>query len=98
LLYWQDILVKKYHNKNLTLEWLERFPDKDWDWKYGISANPNLTMEWISNFIYEKWNWRIINPDILYDKDYENKMRKYMAAYKIQQWWYKITLSPEYKR
>ena len=27
----------------------------------------------------------------------EKEMRNYLAAYKIQQWWYKITLSPEYK-
>lgn len=27
---------------------------------------------------------------------YERKMREYMAAYKIQQWWYEITLSPSY--
>ena len=27
----------------------------------------------------------------------EEGYKKYMAAYKIQQWWYKITLSPEYK-
>jgi hypothetical protein len=30
---------------------------------------------------------------------YEEKViiyRKYLAAYKIQQWWFNITLSPEY--
>lgn len=24
------------------------------------------------------------------------KKREYIAAYKIQQWWYKVTMSPEY--
>ena len=26
-------------NPNLTLEWLEKYPDKDWCWGYGISSN-----------------------------------------------------------
>ena len=28
---------------------------------------------------------------------YEIKATEYMAAYRIQQWWYKITMSPYYK-
>jgi len=28
---------------------------------------------------------------------FEIKATEYMAAYRIQQWWYKITMSPHYK-
>ena len=37
--------------------------------------------------------------DFKKDKDIflNKKRREYMAAYKIQQWWYMITLSPYYK-
>ena len=36
--------------------------------------------------------------DINFDFDvlYELKAKEYMAAYKIQQWWKHITLSPDY--
>ena len=27
---------------------------------------------------------------------YEQKMKEYLAAYRIQQWWFKITMSPHY--
>ena len=31
------------NNPNLTIEFIEKHPDKSWDW-YCISSNPNLTM------------------------------------------------------
>ena len=45
-------------NPNLTLEWIEKYPDKDWDWGiYGISSNQNLTLEWIEKYPNKKWYW-----------------------------------------
>ena len=32
-------------NPNITMEFIEKYPDKPWDW-YGISWNPNITMEY----------------------------------------------------
>ena len=32
-----------------------------------------------------------------YEEFLEEKSREYLAAYKIQQWWFYITMSPEYK-
>ena len=32
-----------------------------------------------------------------YKEVFEEKAREYLAAYRIQQWWFKITLSPEYE-
>jgi hypothetical protein len=32
-----------------------------------------------------------------YEEVFEEKAREYLAAYRIQQWWFKITLSPEYE-
>ena len=48
--YWFDFILKHIdkelgwynisRNPNLTLEWIEKYPDKNWHWgKYGISSN-----------------------------------------------------------
>ena len=47
------------------MEWIEKFPDKDWYWgQLGISRNPNLTFEWIEKFPDKPWCWEniSINP------------------------------------
>lgn len=96
-------------NPNLTIEWINKFPKatggfikwmneypKDkWDFKQ-ISKNPNLTIEWINQFPEEKmWHPKLLFEKMFY-KEKEIAYRKYLAAYKIQQWWHNITLSPEY--
>ena len=45
-------------NPNLTLEILEKYEDKGWDWGYnGISSNPNLTLEWLEKYPNKNWYW-----------------------------------------
>ena len=73
---------------------LEKFPDKDWDW-YSISRNPSLTLEWLEKFPDKDWDYSKIYFRV--EDVYERKLREYLAAYKIQQWWYMITMSPHYK-
>jgi len=58
--YWFDFILKhedKVHwkvisrNPNLTLDIIEKYPDKPWHWgKWGLSSNPNLTFEWIEKY------------------------------------------------
>jgi hypothetical protein len=43
-------------NLNITMEMIEKYPNKDWDWN-GISRNPNLTMEMIENSPEKPWDW-----------------------------------------
>ena len=35
-------------NPNLTMELIDKYPNKPWDWKWGISKNPNITIEIIN--------------------------------------------------
>ena len=47
--------------------------------------------------IDEEWDWdRVVETEFKKDKELfiEEEYRKYMAAYKIQQWWKGITMSP----
>ena len=37
-------------NPNITMEMIEKHPEKPWDWN-GISCNPNITMEMIEKHI-----------------------------------------------
>ena len=73
-------------------------PKKPWNWK-GISNNPNITWKIIQDTPDKPWDWSCFsyNP---FQKEKElfinNQIRKYMAAYKIQQWWKERTMSPHY--
>ena len=53
-------------NSNITMEIIENFPDKPWNWN-GISMNPNITMQIIEKYPDKPWNWYGIslnNPNI----------------------------------
>jgi hypothetical protein len=62
-----------------------------WSNYYFRFINDNIDKEWEWFELYR--NTFTENKDAFNDKEY----RRYMAAYKIQQWWYKITMSPDYK-
>ena len=79
-------------NPNLTLEWIDKYPDKPWCW--SISESLNMTLEWLEKYPEQQWVWHWV--EISSKNMFEQKSKEYIAAYRIQQWWYKITLSPEY--
>ena len=58
-------LVLDFSNPNITMEIVEKYPDKPWDW-YGISRNPNITMEFVEKYPDKPWNWCGLsyNPNI----------------------------------
>jgi len=56
--WWKEDNISNH--PNLQLEWIEKFPDKDWNWK-EISKNPNLQLEWIEKFPDKDWNWKEIS-------------------------------------
>ena len=45
---------------NITMEIIEKYPDKPWDWYY-ISSNPNITMEFIEKYLDKPWDWEWIS-------------------------------------
>ena len=52
-------------NPNITLEMIDKYPDKPWDWQ-AISRNPNITIEIIEKYPNKPWDWYGIscNPNI----------------------------------
>ena len=47
-------------HKNITMDIIEKYPDKPWNWKY-ISFNPNITIEFINKYPDKPWNWKHIS-------------------------------------
>ena len=86
-------------NPNITMEFIKNNPYKSWDYHY-ISRNKHIMIEFIKNNINKKWDWFELSKNT-FTKEKEifndNQYRRYMAAYKIQQWYKSIILSPHYK-
>ncbi len=84
------------HNPNITMELIEKYPDKHWVWEW-ISCNPNITMDIVEKYPDKLWNWNWISSNkFLKEKKLftEKRMRKYLAAYRIQQYWDKALTNP----
>lgn len=103
----KDIPWVKYYvsiNLNITWEIIRDNMSFPWNWK-GIAENVNITEEIVKNNLNYPWEWEYLikNHNMSFDfirerENYRVKMfREYLAAYKIQQWWFKITLSPQFK-
>ena len=86
-------------NPNITWDIIKENPDKPWNWYY-ISKNPNITMDIIRENPDNPWNWGVISFNTFQKEKQlfiEEAYRDYLKVYKIQQWWYEITMSPHYK-
>ena len=83
---------------NITWDIIRENPDKPWAWEV-ISENLNITMDIIQEYPDKPWDWKAISLNKFQKEKQlfiEKALMKYLAAYRIQQWWYKITLSPVY--
>ena len=83
-------------NKNLIFSWFDKLPNENWNPNF-LSINPNLNLEWLERFPDYNWDYTKIRINMnKYDSKIDKTRREHIAAYKIQQWWYKISLSPNY--
>jgi hypothetical protein len=83
-------------NPNITMNDVKANPDRPWDWS-AISSNPNITMEFIKDNPDKAW-WISCNKFTHSKQDFiHNKYKEYLAAYRIQQWWFKIVSNPYHK-
>ena len=93
--YWYNMS----ENPNITWDIIQSNPDKPWNWYY-ISMNPNITMDIINENLDKPWDWEVISFNTFQKEKQlfiEKAYREYLTVYKIQQWWYEITMSPHYK-
>ena len=62
-------------NINLTMEIVDEYPDKDWDW-HMISKNKNITFKMIEKYPNKPWDWSKIGKFYLFEKDKEMEIKK----------------------
>jgi hypothetical protein len=85
-------------NPNLTMEFIKENSDKLWSWYY-ISSNPNITMNDIKENPDKPWVWTWITQNIFtLSKQVfiHTEYRRYLASYRIQQWWLRLRLDPRH--
>ena len=83
-LLFQDDISK---HPNLQLKWIERFPEKKWDW-FEISRNPNLELSWIERFPEKKWDWFEISRN-------PNLELSWIERFPEKKWdWFEISRNP----
>jgi len=86
-------------NPNITMEFIEAHPMYHWIWP-AVTSNPNLKMEFIEEHPRYNWDMRNIFTKI-FPEEKElfmiEEALKYMAVYKIKNWWKKIYYSPNTK-
>ena len=83
-------------NPNITVDIIEKYPDKPWNWN-SISWNPNITIEFIEKKLDNTWDWSYISQNTFnYEKELfiEKRMIEYLAAYRIQQYYWKALTNP----
>ena len=107
-----DIVLKNIHlpwdwnnlsqNSNISWDIIKSYPEKQWAYDHLID-NDSLM------FSFDLLKDKVIRHKIgrnnvsIYEFYEERELfqnqnyLKYMAAYRIQQWWYRISLSPKYK-
>ena len=95
----------KQYNKDIERQWVCYFwnfilknIDKPWNWSL-LSQNPNITMDIVKDNLDKPWDWESLSRNsfkVEKETFVFNRQREYMAAYRIQQWWFKNTMSPEY--
>ena len=56
-------------NPNITLEIVQKNPDKQWDWKQ-LSTNPNVTWKFVINNLDKDWNWNLLSRNDIYYSQY----------------------------
>lgn len=51
------IISTEFKDSKELLNFVEKFPDKDYNWEFGISLNQHLTREFVEKFCDKNWNW-----------------------------------------
>jgi hypothetical protein len=85
-------------NENMNFDFILEHKDKPLDW-ITISYSNYITYENVSDNINLPWDWGALsgNKNMLdIESEFKLKAREHLAAYKIQQTWFKAYYNPEY--
>lgn len=87
-------------NVFITMNFVNEHPDYPWN-SEGLLMNPNCSLEKYETLKQHVPNYiqiKIFEKSLKTDKDafIERKYRKYLAAYRIQQYWIRVNTDPNY--
>ena len=86
-------------NPNISLADIKQHPEIDYNYKL-LSNKSYLTIEFVENNIDEPdWDWEDLSREEFIEEEqafYLAEYRKHLAAFRIQQWWYRIRLDPRH--
>jgi len=85
-------------NPNMTMGIVEEYDNIPWDIE-GLSQNPNLYISYVENRKHYFWDWKEISFN-KFEIDRLNymvdKYKKYMMAFRIQQYWFNNRIDPKF--
>lgn len=87
-------------NVFITMNFVNEHPDYPWN-SEGLLMNPNCSLEKYETLKQQVPNYiqiKIFEKSLKTDKEafIERKYRKYLAAYRIQQYWIRVNTDPNY--
>ena len=68
-------------NPNITLDFIERHINENWNWKILSSDNPNITLEFVQKHAGKSWNWNYLLEKFLNEKNLFDKFYGYFKDY-----------------
>ncbi len=93
---WEEISSRP----DVTLDFINDNIEKPWDWKtLSNNHNHNLTLDFVVKNIDKPWDWYKISGVRFKTEKQAHRIseyRRYLAAYRIQQWWYRIRMDPRH--
>ncbi len=88
-------------NSNISLDDIIQHPEIERIHKFlNLNNKDYLTIEFVDNNIDEPdWDWEDLSREEFIEEEeafYLAEYRKHLAAFRIQQWWYRIRLDPRH--
>jgi len=85
-------------NPNITIEFIEKYIDKPWNWKF-LTENPSLTMKFIEKYPDKPWDRdELSSHKFTKEKElfYQKYYRIYIATFRLQQYFNRMYDNPKY--
>ncbi len=88
------------YNNNLTTEFIDKYlVDNNPVWSAIACRVHNITFDFIDKHIDKGLNWDHISKSLFETERTNHRLaecKRYLAAYRIQQWWHRIRLDPHH--
>jgi hypothetical protein len=98
-LYSPYLILSIISYNNLTTEFIDKYLVDNLVWSAIACRVHNITFDFIDRYIDKGMNWDHISRSLFETERTNHKLveyKRYLAAYRIQQWWHRIRLDPHH--